>query len=667
MKSIPRLTLLLLSFVAAVESSLAASSPVAATPTPTPFPEVDQSVTWQNTIQHDGNDAVSSLTPPLAVKWRRDFGSLGITSISYPLIAQGLVIVTTTGSGGVGSDFTKSLLALNEHTGRKVWSVAITGTYGFANAAYDSGKVFIVNFDGLMQAFNAATGKLLWSVKLPGQYAFTSPPAAANGTVFVGGAGSGGTLYAVDEKTGNVLWTGSVENGDSSSPAITPTQVFVSYACPQAYAFDPVTGQLQWHFSGGCEGGGGATPVVHLGRVYVRESYSTPTNGLILNANTGHQVGDFNSTTPPVFSGNLGLYLQSGTLRGIDVSTGKVLWSFAGNGDLTSAPLIVNKTIYIGSNSGVLYALDFKGHQVWTTQVGAAIPGSNEGGGPTTGLGAGDGLLVVPTGSTLVAYTSPALSLNISTRADVLTGDSVLIGGFIVHGPAPKKVIIRALGPSLPLDGHLLNPTLELHKPDGTIVTNDDWKVDDATGQPQADEVQATNLAPTDDSESALVAVLDPGSYTAIVRGKDDTNGLGLVEVYDLDGLNGSALANISTRGAVGTGDNVMIGGFILGPATAANPEVAIRALGPSLGLPDALQDPQLEVRNSNGTTVASNNDWATDQSQAQVQAHHLDPKDPHESALIRTLPVGSYTVLVSGHDGGSGIGLVEVYNVGGE
>src|SRR5262249_40956222 len=153
--------------------------------------------------------------------------------------------------------------------------------------AYDSGKVFVLNFDGLMKAFDAATGNLLWSVSLPGQFIFTSPPTAVNGTVFTGGAGSGGTVYAVNETNGEVLWTMPVENGDNSSPAFSGGSVFVSYVCPQAYAFNATTGQELWHFSGNCEGGGGATPVVHSGQVYVRESSLTQTNGLVLDANTG--------------------------------------------------------------------------------------------------------------------------------------------------------------------------------------------------------------------------------------------------------------------------------------------------------------------------------------------------------------------------------------------
>ena len=297
-------------------------------------------------------------------------------------------------------------MALDEHTGATVWSTHINGTYFFADAAYDSGKVFVVNYDGLMKAFDAATGTLLWSVDLPNQYAFTSAPTAINGVAYTGGAGSGGTVYAVDETNGAVLWTMGVENGDSSSPAVILGSVFVSYACPQTYAFNALTGQQLWHRSSCCEGGGGATPVIHGAQLYVRDSYCTPgTNGLVLDPGTGGLIRGFNSDVPPAFFGNLALYLQSGTLRGINAQNGQVLWSFAGDGGLQSAPLVVNQTIYIGSSSGTLYGLNSSGQQIWSTQVGAPIPGPSEGGATvTTGLGAGDRLLIVPTESTLTAY-----------------------------------------------------------------------------------------------------------------------------------------------------------------------------------------------------------------------------------------------------------------------
>jgi outer membrane protein assembly factor BamB len=311
------------------------------TPAPRPTPREnpsDRSVAWQNNTVHDGFNPASRLVPPLTLKWSRDFSASGVTSISYPLIAQGLVFVTT---AAANNGYGNTLVALDEHTGATIWSADIPGTYFFANAAYDSGKVFVVNFDGLIKSFDAATGTLLWSVSLPNQYAFTSPPTAVNGVIFTGGAGSGGTVYAVDETNGAVLWTMPVANGDHSSPAVNEGKVFVSYACPQSYAFSAATGQQLWHHDSCCSGGGGKTPVVHAGQVYVRDDYCDQTSGLVLDANTGIVIRGFDSERPPAFFADIALLLQSGTLRGVD-SNGQVLWSFAGDGQLASAPVVVN-------------------------------------------------------------------------------------------------------------------------------------------------------------------------------------------------------------------------------------------------------------------------------------------------------------------------------------
>lgn len=260
--------------------------------------------------------------------------------------------------------------------------------------------------------------------------------------------------------------------------------------------------------------------------------------------------------------------------------------------------------------------------------------------------------------------------LNISTRGDAQTGDRVLIGGFILTGGTESKsVIIRAIGPSLasnnpPVAGALVDPVLELHKSDGSVITNDNWR----DTQPTA--IEASGLAPTNDLESAIIATLVPvdpavpgsGIYTAIVYGKDNGTGIGLVEVYDLDDPNAATyLANISTRGYVQTGDKAMIGGFIIG-AGAVTGDVVVRAIGPSLtGVTDALQDPTLSLYNAQGLVVGLNDDWQTP-SGSEVEATGLAPSDPRESAILASLPPGAYTALVEGKGGSLGIGLVEVY-----
>ncbi len=247
---------------------------------------------------------------------------------------------------------------------------------------------------------------------------------------------------------------------------------------------------------------------------------------------------------------------------------------------------------------------------------------------------------------------------NISTRAQVGTGDNVLIGGFILQGTRSKKVIVRALGPSTHLPGALANPTLELHDKSGALLmSNDDWR------SSQQQEIIATGIPPANDLESAIVATLpaNNNSYTAIVRGADNTTGVALVEVYDLDSSDpaNSKLANISTRGFVSTGDNVLIGGFILNRAQTKT--VVVRAIGPSTSVPGALANPTLELRNGNGDLLAFNDNSPYD---PYVTFYKLAPRNQFESAVGKVLAPGNYTVIVRGANNTSGVGLVEVYGV---
>ncbi len=258
---------------------------------------------------------------------------------------------------------------------------------------------------------------------------------------------------------------------------------------------------------------------------------------------------------------------------------------------------------------------------------------------------------------------TPPQFLNLSTRLRVQTGDKVLIGGFIVTGNTSKKVILRAIGPSLGPFGvtdALANPVLALHAADGSLITiNDDWK------STQQTEIEATGLAPQNDLESAIVATLAPAAYTAIVSGQNASSGVGLVEVYDLDTAADAELANLSTRGFVETGDNIMIGGFILGNGT-GDSDVVIRAIGPSLtpfGVADALADPTLEIRDANGALLATNDNWK-DTQQSEIAATGLAPSDDLESAILRPFAPGAYTALVAGQNGNSGVALVELYRL---
>jgi Putative Ig domain len=266
----------------------------------------------------------------------------------------------------------------------------------------------------------------------------------------------------------------------------------------------------------------------------------------------------------------------------------------------------------------------------------------------------------------LLFLASPSGAVNISTRLRVGTGENVLIAGFIITGNAPKVVIIRAIGLSAGIKDALQDPTLELHDSANNKVVNDNWK----TTQEQI--IRDTGVPPGDDHESAIVIALDPGNYTAVVAAKEGTPpGIALAEVYDLgtaslDTSGNSKLANISTRGLVQTGNNVMIGGFIIQRAPT---QVVVRAIGPSLtdfGISGALPDPFLELRGSNGDKIVFNDDWKMREDgssqQGEIEATKIQPMKDSESAVVRTLPPGNYTAIVRSKDNLPGVALVEVY-----
>jgi hypothetical protein len=251
--------------------------------------------------------------------------------------------------------------------------------------------------------------------------------------------------------------------------------------------------------------------------------------------------------------------------------------------------------------------------------------------------------------------TQPVVLANIATRLRVQPGDNAMIGGFIITGTQPKTVIVRGIGPSLPLPGALADPIIYLYDAGGALRDiNDNWN--DA---PNRQQIVDSGLAPTNELESALLGTLNPGAYTVVVRGGSDATGIGLFEVYDLDRTVNAKLGNISTRGLVQTGYNVMIGGFIvLGPDSQ---KVIVRAMGPSLPLSGALANPRLELHDGSGALLAANDDWRSDQ-EAEINTTGLAPSNDRESALVRTLPPGNYTAIVAGVNDTAGVALVEVY-----
>ncbi len=273
---------------------------------------------------------------------------------------------------------------------------------------------------------------------------------------------------------------------------------------------------------------------------------------------------------------------------------------------------------------------------------------------------------------------------NISTRGFVQTGNNVMIGGFIVEGTGPKTVIVRAIGPELSappfnIPNALADPTLELHDGTGALIaSNDNWQTTVIGGiitTNQVSAIQNSGHAPTQSSESAIIATLQPGNYTAIVRGRNNTVGIALVEVYDLSPSAASILGNISTRGFVQTGDNVMIGGFIV--QGSGQKTVIVRAIGPELtappyNIPNALANPTLELHNGTGALIALNDNWQTtiiggiitSSQVSAIQNSGHAPTQPSESAIIATLPAGNYTAIVRGVNNTTGVALVEVYDL---
>jgi hypothetical protein len=362
------------------------------------------------------------------------------------------------------------------------------------------------------------------------------------------------------------------------------------------------------------------------------------------------------------------------------VISGSGLLSKVGSGILTlQANDCIADTIGLILVSGSVIKLDFTGPPdvIASLKVNGVPQPPGIYGGPMSGA---PNILPEFAGSGTVSV-GPVSSLgNISTRAFVQTGDNVVIGGFIVQGTEPKRVIIRAIGPELTQYGipnALANPTLELHDATGALIaSNNNWATTIIGGiitANQVPDIQASGYAPGNGFESAIIAELPAGNYTAIVRGVNDTTGVALVDVYDLTPDSNSILANISTRSFVQTGDNVMIGGFIV---QGTQPKrVIIRAIGPELtqyGVPNPLANPRLELHDGTGALIASNNNWATTIIGGIITANQVHdiqdsgyaPGNGFEPAIIAYLPPGNYTAIVRGVNNTTGVALVEVYDL---
>ena len=400
--------------------------------------------------------------------------------------------------------------------------------------------------------------------------------------------------------------------------------------------------------------------------------YDTQSGQAVLGMPADTKVSAFNSTTAKLVAqvGAAIRFYPVGTTLTLPAPVltvqanpnGSVLLSWSDNSLETGFTIqrrIVGATswedvpVTIGRNTTSVTLTDLRSGTNYEFRIKADSPGASS---------AWSGVTTVT-----VAGTPPVLLGNISTRVVVGAADNATIAGFIITGTAPTKVLIRGMGPSLAAAGvpnALTDPLLELHKPDQTIVTNDNWRDGDTSQIPDG-------FSPGSENESVIVATLAPGNYTTILKGAHGETGVGLVEVYNLDSTSPAQLANISTRGFVQSGDSVMIGGFILGGGNGGT-KVIVRAIGPSLtqaGITNPLADPTLELHDGNGALVGSNDNWKindqTHQSQeAAVRATTIPPSNDLDSAIVATLPAGRYTAIVAGKGGGTGVALVEVYNL---
>lgn len=388
-------------------------------PTPTPTPSAPgQAIGYQIDPTHSGSQ-FDTISPPLTQRWSRSFGD----SVSYPVIVNNRIFVMV----GV------QLFALNATTGATIWGPIEIG--GARGVAYDSGRVFAVDRDGLLRAFDAATGTQAWSRDLSGQ-SFGSAPTAKDGTVYVNGFPN---LHAVSAQDGSIKWTALNAGGFNSPPAVTANAVYVSYSC-EVISLSPTTGAVIWRLPSGCGGGGGRTPVFYNTRLYVRNN---DLGNIAIDAASGIPVAEIDALTAPAFHGSTGFFLTPFLkLEARDIISGTLKWSFTGDGTLSTAPLVVNGVVYVGSVSGKLYALDENtGSNIWTGTVGAPVSGPDEHNFvPLSGLGAGEGLLVVPASNLLVAYeASPVPATPVIYVEEGTNIAAALDSVTFVRGPFPKS------------------------------------------------------------------------------------------------------------------------------------------------------------------------------------------------------------------------------------
>ena len=346
---------------------------------------------------HAGYQAASALSvKDLVKKWSVLFSGLNGAVLSYPIIAAGRIFTSSSPDAGTAS--AKSIIyALSQRTGKLEWTAKAASESELPSLSYDGRTLFSVGTGGMLSAFDAATGHRQWARQLPGQYAFSSAPTAYDGVVYVAGSGTGGTLYAVREADGKLLWSRPVSDGDDSSPAVAGDAVYLSYACQEDYRFS-MAGSLVWNYNTGCNGGGGGTPAVYGGLVYAEGNAQLGDVPVILSARTGKAASGFDASSIPAFD-TVNMYvLDSGNLIATDPFGRPQRWVFGGGAIQT--PAVADRgDVFVGAADGTVYGLTPSGHEAWSAVAGSATVSD-----PYSGLAIGDGLLVVAADNVLTAF-----------------------------------------------------------------------------------------------------------------------------------------------------------------------------------------------------------------------------------------------------------------------
>jgi hypothetical protein len=528
--------------------------------------------------------------------------------------AAGSALVYSTYLGGIGQEHGESI-AVDSAGNAYVTGATFSANFPTANAIQSTPGG---DSDAFVTKFNAAGSALIYSTYLGGSHIDLSESIAVDST---GNAYVTGTTHSTNFPTANAFQGATAGMGDIFVTKLNATGSALAYST----------------YLGGTEHDGGwGIAVDAAGNAYV--------TGTTISTNFP-TVNSFQSTT-----GSAGL--EDVFVTKFNAAGSALVYStYLGGGDRE-----IGFGITVDS-AGNAYVTGSTSSKCFPTTTGAFDTILS------LAFGAEDGFIskISETAQPKTLTPCPSLLLNFATRLRVLTGDSALIGGFIITGSEAKRVIVRGIGPSLTnVQGALANPTLELFDSNQVLLaSNNDWITNRA-------EVEATGVPPTHDLESAIVTTLAPGAYTAVLRGQNNGIGIGVVEVYDLNAGANSLLANIGSRGFVDTGDNVMIGGFIIGGNGQSDTRIVVRGIGPSLaafGITGALQDPIVDLKDANGTTLLSNDDWEQGQ-QAEIGNLALGPSDTRESALVISLPHGNFTAILRGKNNTTGVAVVEIYNL---